>query len=171
VTLRAQEEYNALRATIRQRGTARVWVFIAGYVAWAAIALVAAAMALPPVVALLPLVVLAATFEGVLALHVAVERIGRYLLVFHDDEWERAAGSFGRPRGAIGVDALFAVPFGTATVLNLMPLMVTTPTAQELAAAGIAHAAFIVRVLVARAAAARQRAIDTERFQQLKSGR
>src|SRR5262245_27009434 len=103
MTPREQEEYSALRATIRERGTARVWLLTIGVITWAALALVTVALALPPVAALLPLLVLVATFEGVFALHVGVERIGRYLLVFHGDEWERTAGTFGRPKGAIGL--------------------------------------------------------------------
>ena len=39
MTDRDLEEYKALRATIRQRGTARTWVFGAGLAAWAALAL------------------------------------------------------------------------------------------------------------------------------------
>ena len=35
MTDRDLEEYKALRATIRQRGTARIWVFGAGLAAWA----------------------------------------------------------------------------------------------------------------------------------------
>src|SRR3954465_15690792 len=36
------EEYKALRATIRQRGTARAWIFVAGLAAWAALTLATA---------------------------------------------------------------------------------------------------------------------------------
>ena len=84
MTVREQDEYSALRATIRERGTARVYVFTAGVAAWAAAAIATAALASTPVAALLPLLVLAAAFEGVFALHVGVERIGRYLQVFYE---------------------------------------------------------------------------------------
>src|SRR4051812_38040687 len=74
-----QVEYTALRATIRERGTARVCIFAGGIVAWGAVATATAALASTPVSTLLPLVVLAAIFEAVFALHVGVERVGRYL--------------------------------------------------------------------------------------------
>jgi hypothetical protein len=169
VTLREQDEYSALRATIRERGTARIWLFAVGIIAWATLTLAAVTLSLPPVATLLPLVVLVATFEGVLALHVGVERVGRYLLVFHEDQWEKTAGSFGRPRGAIALDALGSFTFVIAAFVNLIPLLVTMPVIQESIVVGSAHVLFVARVLTARAAAARQREVDTARFIELKN--
>src|SRR5947208_14124487 len=34
MTARELEEYRALRATIRERGTARVWIFVVGFGLW-----------------------------------------------------------------------------------------------------------------------------------------
>jgi len=103
VTPREQEEYSALRATIRERGTARPWLAFAGLAVWAALVVVTTALSMPPVGAIVPLAVLAAAFEGVFALHIGVERIGRYLQVFHEDRWEQTAMAFGRPPGpAVG---------------------------------------------------------------------
>jgi hypothetical protein len=161
-------EYRALRATIRERGTARVWLFAVGLAVWAGLVLTAVALATPPVATLIPLLVLAGTFEGVFALHTSVERIGRYLLVFHNDRWELTAGTFGRPRGSAAIDPLFTVPFITAAVVNLTPLLLTTPILQELVLVAAAHGALVIRVLTARALAARQRAVDSERFSALK---
>jgi len=161
------DEYGALRATIRERGTARVWVLVVGLLVWAALAAATAALTSPPVAALIPLVALAATFEAVFSLHASVERIGRYLLVAYDDEWERVAAAFGRPSGAIAIDPLFTVLFLVAAVVNLEPLMVTQPTREELVFVGGAHALLALRVIVARAAAARQRKVDAERFRQI----
>lgn len=169
MTPREPEEYTALRATIRERGTARVYVFAAGMAAWAGLTLTTLALTLSPVATLIPLLALAATFEAVLALHVGVERIGRYLLVFHDDAWERRAGAFGRPAGAIAVDPLFTAPFLVASVLTLVPVLATSPIVQELVVVFTALAVFIVRVLRARAAATRQREVDTARFLSMKS--
>ncbi len=172
MTGRAHEEYIALRATIRERGTTRVWVFAGGIVAWAALAVATAALASTPVATLLPLLVLGSVFEAVFALHVGVERVGRYLQVFHEtgdaSSWEQTAMAFGRPKGAASIDALFAVPFLLATVFNVAPLLVADPTRAELVFVGGAHALFVLRLAVARGAAARQRAIDLERFRQLK---
>jgi len=169
MTPREQEEYRALRATIRERGSTRVWVFTFGMASWAALVIAMVALTLPPAATFVSLVALAATFEAVLALHASVERVGRYLLVFHTDAWERTAGAFGRPRGALVVDPLFSGLFLLATIVNLLPLVPSAPIVQEVVILGLAHAAFAARVIVARTLAGRQRAIDTARFEELKS--
>jgi hypothetical protein len=172
MTTREDEEYRALRATIRERGTMRVWIFAAGIVAWAALALATAALASTPLATLLPLLALAAVFEAIFALHVGVERIGRYVAVFHEraDEtarWEHVAMAFGRPAGAATADALFVVPFLIAGVFNVTPALLLQPIPAELAFVGGAHTLFLLRVLVAKHSAAKQRAIDQARFTQL----
>jgi hypothetical protein len=171
-TARAQEEYRALRATIRERGTARICLFCGGFVGWAAIAVATAALATTPLATLLPLLVLAAVFEGIYALHIGVERIGRFVEAFHETEgaqgWEQAAMAFGRPKGAASLDALFTVPFLLAAVVNLGPALYLTPTIEEIIFVGGAHALFVVRLLFGRATAARQRQIDQARFAELK---
>ena len=171
MTAREQEEYSALRATIAHRGTVRVVLFVAGIAGWAGLGVAIAALSAPPAATLLPLLALAAVFEGVFALHVGVERIGRYLAVWHGDEWERAAMAFGRPRGAPAIDALFSIVFLVAALLNLMPAAVAQPTLPELLFIGGAHALFIVRVGTARRAASGQRAIDVARFRELRESR
>jgi hypothetical protein len=165
---REQEEYRALRATIRERGTARVWIFVVGVCVWASLTLAAAAFVAPPIATLVPLLVLGATFEAVYALHVGVERIGRYLDVFFDDAWESAAGSFGRPAGAAAIDALFVVVFALAALFNFIPVLIAQPTPQEWVFIGGAHALFGVRLVFAKLTAYKQRAIDRERFVALK---
>jgi len=169
VRTRNTEEYRALRATIRERGTTRVWVFFAGMTAWAMSTIATVVLIVPPAVVLVPLLALAATFEAVLALHVGVERVGRYLLVFFDDDWERAAGAFGRPAGAISTDALFTAYFLLAALLTLLPLAGSALTIQELGGVGVAEAAFFARVLTARVACGRQRKVDAERFSYLRA--
>jgi hypothetical protein len=175
-TPRDQEEYSALRATIRERGTARVWVFAAGLVAWAALTIATDAAAPTPVATLVPLLALAAVFEAVFALHVGVERIGRYLHVFHESGatdapgWEHAAAAFGRPAKSATSDALFAIPFVLAALFNLTPALIVEPTIQELVFVGGAHALFAVRIVAARAAARQQREVDQRRFEALKRG-
>jgi hypothetical protein len=168
--MRNEEEYRALRATIRERGTARVWTFVVGILVWSVSLIATLFLQTPPAALLVPLLALAATFEGVLALHVGVERIGRYLLVFHDDDWERAAGAFGKPTGSIGVDPLFTTFFLLAALVTLMPLVaVAGLRTEELAGLGVAEAAFFARVVAAKIACGRQRAVDTERFDYLKA--
>jgi hypothetical protein len=73
--------------------------------------------------ALVTQVPLAAGFEAVFALHVGVERIGRYLQVFHEDAggppaWERHAMAFGPPSAGGRVDPLFSGLFAAAAVLT-----------------------------------------------------
>jgi hypothetical protein len=170
-TAREQAEYSALRATIRERGTARIWVFVVGFVAWGALTVVTAALTSIPLASLLPLLVLAAVFEAVFALHIGVERVGRYLQVFHEARdragWEHSAMAFGRPKGAASADALFSIPFLLAALFNIIPALIAQPIVAELVFVVGAHALFVLRLVVARAAAARQRATDLERFQQL----
>lgn len=181
-----QDEYRALRATIRERGTARICVFAGGIAVWAAATIATAALASTPVATLLPLLVLVSVFEAIFALHVGVERIGRYIQVFHEAGrsdgsggaggsgafagWEHAAMAFGRPVGAAATDALFTVPFLLAALCNTAPALIKDPARAELVVIGGAHALFVLRLLVARQAAEKQRAIDLERFQQLKRG-
>ena len=168
--MRNDEEYRALRATIRERGTARVWTFVAGILVWSVSVIATLFLQAPPAALLIPLLALAATFEGVLALHVGVERIGRYLVVFHDDNWERAAGAFGKPAGSISVDPLFTTYFLLAALLTLMPLVaVAGLRTEELAGVGVAEAVFFARVVAAKIACRRQRSVDTERFTYLKA--
>jgi hypothetical protein len=177
MTAREQDEYIALRATIRERGTARVCIFAGGIVAWAAATIATAALASTPLATLLPLLVLASVFEAVFALHIGVERIGRYLQVFYEADplappaptWERTAMAFGRPAGAATVDALFTVPFLLASLCNVAPALIVEPARVELIFIGGAHALFVLRLLVARQAAGRQRAIDLARFQEMKN--
>jgi hypothetical protein len=182
MTVRDQDEYSALRATIRERGTVRICLFAGGIAAWTAATIATAALASAPIATLLPLLLLTAVFEAVFALHVGVERIGRYIQVFHEtrdgsggpggsggpDGWEHAAMAFGRPKGAASIDALFSAIFLLAALFNMAPALLLSPSPVELIFVGGAHALFVLRLLVARHAAGTQRAIDLERFQQLK---
>ena len=167
MTDRGLEEYTALRATITQRGTVRTCVFVLGLAAWGMVSLAATFISIP-LVTVLPLILLAGTFEAVFALHVGAERIGRYLQVFHEDRWEQTAMAFGAPLAGTGSDPLFAVLFGLAAITNFVPVLLAQPVRIELAIIGGAHGLFIVRLIVARQVAGRQRAADLERFRQIK---
>jgi hypothetical protein len=169
---RELEEYKSLRATVRERGTARIWIFVSGVAAWAAASLATTALAAPPVATIVPLLVLVAVFEAVFALHVGVERIGRYLQVFFETDaevrkWEHTAMAFGRPKSAARLDALFSIPFALAALVNMLPAMIVGPTRPELIFVGGAHALFLLRLGVARGVANKQRAADLERFREL----
>jgi hypothetical protein len=166
---RHQDEYRALRATIRTRGATRVWIFVVGIIAWAAIVLAELAIEAPPAIALVALLTLAAAFEGVFALHVGIERIGRYLQVFHEDRWEHTAMHFGAPLAGTGADPVFSLMFLAAAVLNLLTAFAADATPVEWSVLGVFHALFAVRVVTARRASGRQRAADLARFEQLKT--
>jgi hypothetical protein len=173
MTPRELEEYRALRDTIRERGTARIWIFVAGLAAWTALALATAVLAAAPSATLLPLLLLAAAFEAVFALHMGVERIGRYLQVFHeaDEEpaaWERTAMTFGPLPRSGGADPLFLACFAIAATLNFTPVLVAAPVAIEVIVIGAAHLFFLVRLAAARRASAGGRAGDLARFRQMK---
>ena len=176
------EEYRALRATIRERGSLRLSVILLTFVAWAALALAATAASRFPGLTLVPLIVLAAGFEVILAAHVGVERIGRYVqaryeraLDDHDGSqaWEHVAMTLGgsRARGA-GVDPLAGRLFMAATIVNMLPaglwLLAGRSNQWVLVTSALeasCHLAFLVRVTRARRFAAVQRQADLESIQ------
>ncbi len=168
-----EAEYVALRQTISARGTARAALFVAAVSVWGALTLLLLLYGELPIEALVPLAVLAAGFEAVHALHVGVERIGRYLQVYYEGgpdapQWETTAMAFGPPLPGGGIDPLFGVAFGCCTVLNLIPAVLSDPDRLEFGVIATFHLAFIVRVLSARLAAARQRGVDRDRFLAIK---
>jgi hypothetical protein len=171
MTPRDLEEYKALRETIRERGTTRVWMVLAGLTAWGALTIATAALATLPVATLLPLLILATAFEVVFSLHTGVERVGRYIQVFFEEEdargWEHVAMAYGGTFGG-GGDAMFANFFLIAGILNFIPAFFANPMPIEWGGVGSIHLFFIARVVLARRHAARQRKIDLDRFRQLK---
>ena len=118
------EEYRALRATIRERGSLRFLVTSITFSAWAAVLTTLCAVTVVPTFILVPLAVLAAGFELNLAIHVGVERVGRYLQLKYERDpqsaagWEHAVMKLQVPRG--GVDALFLVVFLSALALTFV---------------------------------------------------
>ncbi len=170
----AAQEYDHLRAAIGHRGLMRVAVSVAGISAWAALLLAVLVWSPVPVIALVPLVVLIVTFEAVHQLHVGAERIGRFLLVFYEEDvergpqWERVIGRFGRPLKGNHSDPIFVAVFVMATAINALAVLLPSPTAQEEVVLGLVHAVVVARVVTARFAAGRQRAADEARFRELK---
>jgi hypothetical protein len=172
MTARELEEYRALRDTIRERSTARIWVFLAGLIGWGALTIATAALASLPVATFLPLLILAATFEGVFSLHVAVERIGRYIQVFleTDGGWEHVAMAVGKPLKGTSSDPLFTAHFIIAVILNIVPALLAQPVAIEVTVVLTVHLLVIARIVLARRVASHQRAADLRRFTDLKVG-
>jgi hypothetical protein len=174
MTSRELEEYRALRTTIERRGTARIWVVLVGLSVWAGLTVASAALAELPVATLLPLLILAAAFETVISLYTGIERIGRYVQVFLEDPmsdpgWEHRIMAYGKMFPGWGVDPLFTPFFAVAAIFNFVPVFVAGPLPIEYWVVGSVHALFLLRLLLARRSAARQRAIDLDRFTQLKN--
>ena len=179
------EEFRALRATIRERGTLRLLVAAITFVAWATLVLLAwrGGVAVS-FAALATLLVLAAGFEVIFATHVGVERIGRYLQARYErpdlglPRWEHDAMRLGRdPLLASGIDPLFTPVFTVAAILNLLPVLMpgiqwSVPIRQIprgltglwLLVAVIVHVAFFIRISRASAYAKRQREMELDWF-------
>jgi hypothetical protein len=164
------DEYQVLRATIQQRGTVRMALVPLIFVGWAGTAVATAAVITVAVSTLVPLLVLVAGFEAVFALHVNVERIGRYLQVFHESDvgWERVAVDFSQRFGRKSPDPLFSRLFVLATSVNFLPAALGWENVPELVILAVLHLAFINLVRVGRIYAAKQRAEDLEHFVTLK---
>jgi len=170
-------EFTGLRRTIAIRGTARMVIAPATCAVWATLTLALILFSDVPLATLLPLAVLVGGFEAIHALHVGAERIGRYLQVQYEGSldgprWETAAMAIGPSLPGGGVDPLFAVVFTGATLVNLLSalLVLAEPTAAELGVLAVAHAAFVFRVIRARIAATRQRAVELESFKTILFG-
>ncbi len=174
MTARELEEYRALRDTIGRRGTARLCIVTAGLFGWAALTVATAALAQLPVATLLPLLFLAAVFEISFAAYTGIERVGRYIQVFYEADggatpgWEHAAMEYGRRFPGAGVDALFTPFFTIAAVFNFVPVLLAGAVRLEWSVIGVVHLLFVARIYVARHEAGRQRAIDLDRFAQIK---
>jgi hypothetical protein len=176
-------EYQALRATIRERGTMRIRAVLAGFVAWgglvSALVFVELHLKAYPSYAggaftLVPLAVLAATFEVNFFVHTGVERIGRYIQVFYEEAdasngWETTAMSYGTkfPSPPLTLDPLFVVIFAFAAAINFLSSLGMAPRPEWIAVSLVAHLAFAYRIVLARKAAAAQRSLDLERFRSM----
>jgi hypothetical protein len=173
------EEYRALRATIRERGSLRFLVTSITFSAWAAVLTTLCVVTVVPTFILVPLVVLAAGFELNLAIHVGVERVGRYLQLKYERDtesaagWEHAVMKLQVPRG--GVDALFLVLFLSALALTFvvalwLAVAVTGPDEigdirAETLVVAVLHAIVAARWLQAANYARTQRARELPAFE------
>jgi hypothetical protein len=167
-----QTEFTALRQTIATRGTVRIVLLPVTLIGWAVLTVILMLLGGLPVAAVASLAVLAAGFEAIHALHVGIERIGRYLQVFYEvredgPRWETTAMAVGPALPGGGIDPLFTALFLSAVVMNLIPAMLPQPTAVEIVVIGSLHVVFVVRIVRARIAAARQRAVELESFRAL----
>ena len=169
-----ETEYGVLRQTIATRGTMRMVLFPVVMLGWAGLAASMMAFADLPVLAIFSLGVLVGGFEAIHALHVGVERIGRYVQVFYEGSidaprWETTAMAVGPALPGGGIDPLFTLVFASATVVNMIAAMVPHVTRLELMVVVGLHLAFVIRLARARGAAARQRAVELETFKAIKA--
>ncbi len=165
-------EFTTLRTAISARGTTRIVVAAITIGLWAALTAVLVLFSDLPLAVLIPFAVLVGGFEAVHALHAGTERIGRYLQVYYEEgpdapQWETAAMAVGPALPGGGVDPLFSTLFIGAAVLNVAAALPVAPIWQELAFLGVCHAAFGIRIVRARAAAARQRVAELDGFKAL----
>ena len=170
----SEQEFTVLRQTIASRGTTRMVLLPVTFIGWSALSLLLLLFSEVPLAALLPLAVLVGGFEAIHALHVGVERVGRYLQVFYETgndtpRWETTAMSVGPSLPGGGIDPLFSVVFVCTTFLNAIPALLPQPTRLELGVVSALHLAFIFRVIRARGAAARQRAVELETYRALRN--
>jgi hypothetical protein len=167
-----QAEYQALRATIRERGTARLCAVLVGLIAWGALTMTLLVAGLRGTATLVPLLILVSTFEINFFLHTSVERIGRYIQVFYEERgagaagWETIAMNYGA-KFPSGLDPLFSIIFAAATSLNFFTVLLVAGRPGSRALSLLAHLAFAYRIVSAKKRAAMQRALDLDRFRSL----
>ena len=166
-------EYGALRATIRERGTARLCAVALGLSVWGALATALLIAELSGAITLVPLLVLVATFEINFFIHVGVERIGRYLQVFFEERtgsigWETTAMNYGTRFRGRGLDPLFSMIFVLASAVNfLSSFAVAERRPGWIVIALVAHLVFNYRIVRARQFSFAQRSIELEHFRAL----
>jgi len=172
----SQSEFTVLRQTIAARGTVRMVLLPVTVIGWTSItAALLQGLTVPGLLPLVPLSVLIAGFEAIHALNVGVERIGRYLQVYYEGRsdgpmWETTAMSVGPGLPGGGIDPLFTVVFIAVSALNLALAAPELRTMTAIVTLVPVHAIFWIRVIRARGAATRQRAVDLETYRAVKSG-
>ena len=169
-------EFSVLRHTISTRGTVRIILLPVTLFGWGGlVSMLVVTGHVSPLTSVFSLAVLAGGFEAIHALHVGVERIGRYLQVYYEmsndgPQWETTCMLVGPALPGGGVDPLFTLLLGGATIANVIPLLTVPRTRTELAIVGLLHAVFLVRLVRARWAAARQRTVELESYRAIRAG-
>jgi hypothetical protein len=166
-------EYTALRDTIRERGSLRMCAILIALVAWGALAIGLLAAQLTGAATMVPLVVLASGFEVSFFIHTGVERVGRYIQVFYEEEqnttaWETSTMNYGRSFPG-GMDPLFITLFaGAATVNFVSTFGILSHRPGWMLLAFVVHLAFGWRLVSASRLSRSQRGTDLERFRSLR---
>jgi len=161
-------EYDSLRAAIRVRSVATPALLVLAILGWAALTLWVFTSDVVSAATLVPLIALVAGFEALYLLHLHTTRLAAYLQVAYDAPWETTSLSYRQRFGPFGSNSLFAILFVLATLVNVVPAAVSGAP-EELAGIGVAHALFVIRIIVATRRATRLEAEDLERFRSLLS--
>ena len=176
----AAREFAALRDTVRTRGSLRAVVLLAGVGTWAALLIAVLAWLPNPVASTVPLMVLLATLEVVRTLHLGVERIGRYIQVFFEEDpgggapggppaWEHIAMQFGPALPGAGGHPYFLGVFLVAAVVNFLAVLFPGPLPVELTMLAVPHLAFIIWLIHCDRGMRKQRAAELARFRELRA--
>ena len=177
----AGREYTALRETIRSRGGVRPLAFLTGLAAWAGLLVAVLAWVPSPLASVVPLLVLLATFEVIRSLHLGVERIGRYVQVFFEQNsgsaptkppaWEHTAMALGPTLPGAGVHPYFLPVFFLAIGVNFLAVVFPGPVVVELATLAVPHLAFAVWLIYCDVGMRKQRISELARFRALRGER
>lgn len=162
-------EFIELRRTIAVRGTVRLVLGPATLALWA-VAAMQARYGDQRVQILLPLLTLAGGFEAIRALHIGVERVGRYLQVFHETPagpdsaaWETVALEPAAAARGLNLDPLFGTLFLLACAANAYLSWDTiAPSITGLWV--LAHGGLAVRITRSVRSCRRQRALDLAHY-------
>jgi hypothetical protein len=125
--------------------------------------------------------ILLATFEVIRSLHLAVERVGRYIQVYFEETasgpapaaapaWEHTAMAFGPRVPGAGVHPYFLPVFIMATFVNFLAVVFPGPVMVELTILAVPHVAFLAWLIYCDAAMRKQRATELARFRALRAG-
>jgi len=177
----AETEYRVLRETIAARGSLRPILLVIGLAVWSMTLIAVLAWIPYPLAAIIPLLLLLATFEGIRPLHFGAERIGRFVQVFHEEDgqpgrllsdtpsWERVAMRLSAVPGT-GGHPLFVPVFFLAAIVNTLPVLLAQPQATtiEMIAMGVPHVAFMIWLLNADRALRMQRESELKQFRALR---
>ena len=174
------EEFRALRATIRERTTARVQLVVLVWVAWAALALAIMLVVPAPLLLLVPLALLLAGFEANLRVVRGTDVMAAYLRVtFEEDRgvpaWETASARLDRRGRATRDDPLFIWIFVALVAASyLCVVLASGETAEasarnrqdvvDLALVTASHVGVAIRFVVARRWLQAVRRADGDRF-------
>jgi hypothetical protein len=175
----AGREYVALRETIRSRGGTRPIAFLIGTAVWAAALIALLTWSAQPIASVVPLLVLVASFEVVRSLHLGVERIGRYIQVFFEENtgrsqptgapaWEHTAMALGPTVPGAGGHPYFLPVFFMATFVNFLAVLFPGPLMIEVATTAVPHVAFLAWLVYCDRGMRKQRATELARFRAIR---